>query len=71
MNELNEERFNTDLRKFLKTFGVTAQRELEKAVWQGIEAGTLQGTTVLRARVKLEVDGVELDLVIEEDIRLS
>ena len=71
MNELNEEHFNTDLRKFLKTFGVTAQRELEKAVWQGIASGTLHGTTTLRARARLEVEGVELDVVIEEDLRLS
>ena len=71
MNELNEEHFHTDLRKFLKTFGVTAQRELEKAVWQGIAAGTLRGTTTLRARARLEVAGLELDIVIEEDLRLA
>ena len=29
---MNEERFNIDTRRFLKHFGVTAQREIEKAV---------------------------------------
>lgn len=71
MDQLNEERFNTDVRKFLKTFGVTAQRELEKAVWAGIEAGTLRGSSTLRARARLEVEGIAIDLVIEDDIRLS
>ena len=71
MHELNEEHFHTDVRKFLKTFGVTAQRELEKLVRKGIESGTLHGSTTLRARARLEVEGVELDLVIEEDLRLS
>lgn len=71
MSELNEEHFNADLRKFLKTFGVTAQRELEKAVRSGIASGALEGTTLLRARARLEVDGLEIDLTIEEDIRLS
>ena len=68
---MNEEQFNADLRKFLKTFGVTAQREIERVVREGLEAGTLSTTTTLRARARLEVEGLELDLVIEEDIRLS
>ena len=31
---MDEERFNISLRKLLKQFGVTAQREVEKAVRQ-------------------------------------
>ena len=34
---MNEEVFNLDLRKFLKRFGVTAQREIERAVAKAIE----------------------------------
>jgi hypothetical protein len=29
---MNEETFNMSIRKFLKTVGVTSQREIEKAV---------------------------------------
>ncbi len=68
---MNEEQFNLDLRKFLKRFGVTAQREIEKTVREAVEAGTLSGTTVLRVRAKLELDGTDLEVVIEEDLRLE
>jgi hypothetical protein len=68
---MNEEVFNIDLRKFLKTFGVGAQREIEKAVRNAIDAGALTGTETIRARAKLEIEGVGVDFVVEEDIRLS
>jgi hypothetical protein len=68
---MNEELFNADLRRFLKTFGVTAQREIEKAVWQGLQSGALENTPAIKARAKLEVEGVELDLVVEETIHIS
>jgi hypothetical protein len=69
---MDEERFNGDLRKFLKQFGVTAQREIEKAVRKGIEDGTLAGNEALQARAVLHVDGLpQLELVIEEAIRLE
>jgi hypothetical protein len=68
---MNEETFNTDLRKFLKRFGISAQRELETLVQQGIEAGTLQPGSVIHARARLEVDGAPLDLVIEEELRIG
>ena len=71
MHELDEARFNADLRKLLKTFGVTAQREVEKAVWKAAESGALSKSTVLRARAHLEVDGVDLELLIEDEIHLG
>jgi Family of unknown function (DUF6494) len=40
---MNEEVFNTSIRKFLKRLGVTAQREIEKAVRQGLAEGKLKG----------------------------
>ena len=68
---MSQETFNMDMRKFLKRFGISAQRELEKLVQQGIEAGTLQPGAVIRARARLEVDGEPLELVIEEDLRIA
>ncbi len=38
---MNEDVFNTSVRKFLKRLGVTAQREIEKAVRQGLAEGNL------------------------------
>ncbi len=68
---MNEEQFNADLRKFLKRFGVTAQREIERAVTLGVESGKLTGNETLKARATLDVAGLSLDLVIEEEIRLA
>ena len=50
---MNEEVFNLDLRKFLKRFGVTAQREIERAVADAIERGTLTGSETLVVRATL------------------
>ena len=68
---INEETFNMEVRKFLKKVGVTSQREIENAVRAAMKAGSLTGTERLKARMRLEVDGVNLELVIEDDIALS
>ena len=38
---MNEEVFNMQIRKFLKKVGVQSQREIEQAVKQSIEKGSL------------------------------
>ena len=48
---MDEERFNLSLRKLLKQFGVTSQREIEKAVYAARDSGGLGGRRSLRARV--------------------
>jgi Family of unknown function (DUF6494) len=40
---VNQEVFNASIRKFLKKLGVTAQREIEKAVRQALAEHTLKG----------------------------
>jgi uncharacterized protein DUF6494 len=54
---MDEDRFNLDVRKFLKHFGVTAQREIEKAVAAGLADGRLKGSETIKARAVLELDG--------------
>ena len=68
---MNEERFNLDVRKFLKHFGVTAQREIEKAVAAGIADGKLKGTETIKARAVLELEGVGTLERIEGEIGLG
>ena len=68
---MNEEVFNIDLRRFLKTFGVGAQREIEKAIRDALAAGALTGAETITARARLDIVGMEVDFVVEEDIRLS
>ncbi|HEU4564565.1 MAG TPA: DUF6494 family protein [Gemmatimonadaceae bacterium] len=55
---MNEDVFNLELRKFLKRFGVTAQREIEKAVSTALENGALKGDEVLPVRATLVIPGV-------------
>ncbi len=55
---MNEERLNMDTRKFLKTFGIGAQREIENAVRDAVKAGRLQGDETLSVRAVLTVDGL-------------
>ena len=68
---MNEERFNLDVRKFLKHFGVTAQREIEKAVAAGIADGKLNGTETIKARAVLELEGFGTLERIEGEIGLG
>lgn len=68
---MDEKQLNMDIRKFLKQFGVNAQREIERAVWAAIENGDLAGDETLTARAELSVEGLDVDLVIEEQLHLS
>jgi len=68
---MNDEVFNLDLRKFLKRFGVTAQREIERTVAEAIEHGTLQGTETLSVRATLTIPGVLTELRIDGEIGLA
>lgn len=68
---MNEEKFNLSVRKFLKTFGIAAQREIEKAVDDALRGGKLEGGEKLRARATLQIEGLPLDKVVEDDIELE
>jgi hypothetical protein len=68
---MDEERFNISLRKLLKHFGVTAQREVEKAVQAALESGALTGREVLQARIDMKVEGLPTDIAVEGRIELA
>jgi hypothetical protein len=67
---MDEERFNLSLRQLLKQFGVTAQREVEKAVDATRNSGTLRGRDSLHARITMVVDGLPTEIVVEGQIGL-
>ena len=67
---MDEEVFNMQLRRFLKKVGIQSQREIEQAVRQGIETGTLTSTEILDAQVVLRVPAVGLKVTIEDEIAL-
>ncbi len=67
---MDEDHLNMEIRKFLKKVGVTSQREIEKAVKGALDAEKLSGRETLNAYMRLQIDEIDLDLMIEGDIGL-
>jgi len=63
---MDEERFNTSVRKFLRQVGVTSQQEIEKLVQSGAVTGP-----VLKVRMTLTAENAPLQHVVEADIELG
>ena len=68
---MNEDVFNNSMRRFLKTVGVTSQREIEKAVRAALASGKLKGNEALSAKMTLTIGGVDLTHVVDEKIELE
>jgi hypothetical protein len=68
---MNEDVFNTSLRRFLKKVGITSQREIEMAVRDAVKAGRLKGNEKLPARMVLTLGGVGLTHEIDDEIELG
>jgi hypothetical protein len=68
---MNEDVFNASIRKFLKTLGVSAQREIEKAVRQALADGKLKGNETLSAGATVTIAGVGLSHQVNGDIELG
>ncbi|MFI4986377.1 MAG: DUF6494 family protein [Alphaproteobacteria bacterium] len=68
---MDEDVFNMEVRKFLKTVGVTSQREIEDAVRKALAAGKLAGGETLAAKVVLTVEKLGLSRDIAGTIKLA
>jgi Family of unknown function (DUF6494) len=68
---MNEDLFNTSLRRFLKKVGITSQREIEKAVRDAVANGQLKGHEKLPAKIVLTVAGISLTHEVSDDIELG
>ncbi len=68
---MNEEALNSTVRKFLKKVGITSQREIEKAVREGLASGRLKGNESLLAKATIKIDGIGLVFDVEGDIELE
>ncbi len=68
---MDEDKFNTSLRGFLKKVGITSQREIEKAIRDAVAAGRLKGNEKLPAKMVLTIGGVNLTHEITEEIELG
>ena len=68
---MNEDVFNTTIRKFLKKVGVTSQREIEKAVRDAVAQGRLKGNEALPAVMTLKIAQIGLSIEIDGAIELE
>ncbi len=68
---MNEETFNMSVRKFLKLFGINAQRDIEQAVAKAIASGRLGSTGTLPVKATLAIDTIGLHAVFDGKIELG
>src|SRR5665213_1864749 len=70
-NPMNDDRFNMEVRKFLKIVGVSSQREIENAVRAALESGKLKGSEKLAAKMTLQIPAAGLSHTIDGTIELG
>jgi Family of unknown function (DUF6494) len=68
---MDEETLNLSIRKFLKSVGISSQREIEHAVTAALGSGAISGTESFPARMTLEVEGLKLSVVFDGSIDLA
>jgi len=68
---MNGDKFNMEIRKFLKKVGIISQRDISKAVVKAIVDGKLSGSETIIAKIKLELPEVDLEIEIDGYIALE
>ena len=68
---MNEETFNLSIRKFLKTVGVSSQREIEQAAAKAIASGSLGNDASFPATMTLDIPGLKLRVTFDGEISLG
>ena len=68
---MNEDVFNMSVRKVLKEFGITAQREVENTVREALSRGSLTGKEQLPVKFTLTLGQTSLQVVVDGEIKLQ
>ena len=68
--EIDQEKFNISMRKFLKKVGITSQQKIEEAVKGEIEKEKLINNKI-KVTVKLEIKEINLEHFIDGEIFLK
>jgi hypothetical protein len=68
---MDEDVLNGSIRKFLKTLGVSAQREIEKAIREALAQGKLKGNEKFPAKATVTISGIGLSHEISGEIELA
>ena len=69
--EFDEEKFQGEIRKFLKKVGITSQVEIEQAVRSALASGRIDTAQPLQAVMVLEVPALGLRHKIEHQFALD
>ncbi|MGD0960047.1 MAG: DUF6494 family protein [Methylomonas sp.] len=68
---MNEDTFNIEIRRYLKTVGIASQREIEHAVYKAIETGRLSGSETFEIKMTLEAPAIGISHTIDGKIALE
>ncbi|MCH8846766.1 MAG: hypothetical protein IIC11_08550 [Proteobacteria bacterium] len=68
---MNEDTLNMEIRKFLKMVGIRSQREIERAVLNAIDDGTLTGSESLVVKMTLELPELDIKHELDGSIKLE
>jgi hypothetical protein len=68
---IDEDRLNIEIRKFLKQVGVTSQREIEKSVRDAAASGQLPDSGSLPATMTLSIPALGLEHVVEHTFQTA
>ena len=65
---MNEDTLNMEIRKYLKTVGITSQREIEHAALNAVHSGALSGAETIHVQMTLSVPSLGIDHQIDGEI---
>ena len=68
---MDEKIFNLEIRKFLKNFGITAQREIEKKVNEALSNNSIDKNESLEVEANLIIVKINLNHKISGNIKLN
>lgn len=68
---MNEDVFNMQVRKFLKSVGVTSQREIETAIRAAVADGRLKGTNEVAVSAVVRIPELGVEKTIDGTIELE
>lgn len=68
---MDEDKFNIELRKFLKKLGITSQREIEAAVREAVDSGRLKGNESLPVKASVTIEALDMETIVDGDIKLE
>lgn len=68
---MKDEVFNLSVRKFLKSFGLHAQHEIEQSVANALARHAISGKEKLPGRITLEIPGLSMNVKFNGEIALE